>query len=78
MKVDRRLEVFDVSEAPGGFLHPLDRGVHGLQAGIGEPVPEVSQDVREVALDEFAHLSHRLQPAVGRTLLTFRGALHTP
>jgi hypothetical protein len=28
-------------------------------------VPEVGQDVREVALDELGHRSHRLQPAVG-------------
>ncbi len=65
MKVDRRLEVFDVPEPPSGLLHPLDRGVDGLQAGIGEPVPEVGQDIREVALDQLGHLGYRLQPAVG-------------
>ena len=60
MKVDRRLEVFDVPEPPSGFLHPLDGGVDGLQAGVGEPVPEVGQDVREVALDQLGHRRHRL------------------
>jgi len=47
VKADRRLDVFDVPEALGGFLHPLDRGVHGLHAGIGEPVQEIGQAVRE-------------------------------
>ena len=65
LEVDRRLEMFDVAEPPSGFLHPLDRGVHGLQAGVGEPVPEVGQDVREVALDQLGHRRHRLQSAVG-------------
>jgi len=65
VKVDRRLEVFDIAESPRGFLHPLDRGVHGLQLGVGEPVLEVGQDVREVAPDELGHCGHRLEPAVG-------------
>ncbi len=50
MNVDRCPEVFDVPESPSGFLHPLDAGVDGLQAGIGEPVLEVGHDVREAAL----------------------------
>lgn len=52
MKVDRRLKVFDVAEEPSGcLLHPLDGGVDGLQASIGEPVLEVRQDIREVPPD---------------------------
>ena len=41
VKADRRPEEFDVQEPPGGLLHTVDGGVGGLQAGIGEPVPEV-------------------------------------
>jgi len=40
VKADRRPEEFDVG-TPGGLLHSVDGGVGGLQAGIGEPVPEV-------------------------------------
>ena len=28
MEVDRRLEMFDVSQSPSGLLHPLDGSVH--------------------------------------------------
>jgi len=65
VKVDRRLDVLDIAEPPRRLLHPLDRGVHGLQAGVGEPVPEVGQDVREVALDQLGHRGHGSQPTVG-------------
>jgi len=66
MKVDCRLEVVDVPKPPRGLLHPVDGGVdNGLQSGVGEPVPEVGQDVGEVALDQLGHRGHRLQPAVG-------------
>ena len=65
MEVDRRLEVLDIPEPPRGLIHPLDGGVDSLQASVGEPVPEVGQDVREVALDQLGHRGHGLQPAVG-------------
>jgi len=65
VKVDRRLEVLDVPEPQRRLVHPLDGGVHGLEAGIGQPVPEVGEDVREVALNELGHLDHRRQLAVG-------------
>lgn len=66
VNVDRHLEVFDVPEPPSGLLHPLDGGVDGLQAGVGESVLEVGQDVREMALDQLRPRGHGLQ-AVGRT-----------
>lgn len=46
------------------FFHPLDRAVHSLQAGIGEPVLKVGHDIWEATLNQFRHRDHRLQPAM--------------
>lgn len=64
MKIDRSLEVLDVAEPSRRLLHPLDGGVDGLQASIGEPVLEGGQDVREVPPNQLRHRRHRGQPAM--------------
>ena len=46
VEVDRGLEVLGIPESPGRFLQPLDRGVHGLQGGVGDAVAEVGSDNR--------------------------------
>src|SRR5215471_5097423 len=57
---DGGLEVLGVAEAAGGLFHPLDDGVHALQAGVRDAVAQVGEQVRQVALDELAHRGHRL------------------
>jgi len=64
VKVDRRLEVLDVAEPPRRLLDPLDGGIDGLEACVGEPVPQVGQDVWEVPVNQLRHRRHRGQPAV--------------
>lgn len=66
MKAHRRLEVVDIAEAPRGFLHSLDRRVDGFQAGVDEPMLQISQDIREVPSNQLGHRGHRRQAAVGR------------
>jgi hypothetical protein len=45
MEVDGGFEVLDVAEAASGLLHPLDCGIDGLQARVGDPVLEVGQHI---------------------------------
>ena len=65
VEVDRRLEVLDIAKAPSGLLHPLDSGVHGFEAGVGNMVLQVGQDIREVVTDEPGHLRHGPEAAMG-------------
>ncbi len=51
--------MLDVAEAASGFFHPLDRGIDGLQARVGDPVLEVGQDMGQMSLDHLRDRGHR-------------------
>src|SRR5262249_34391088 len=62
---DGRLEVLGVAEAAGGLLHPLDDRVDALEAGVGDAVAQVGEQVRQAALDELGDGRHGLKWGVG-------------
>jgi hypothetical protein len=45
IEIDGGFPMLDVAEAASGLFHPLDRGIDGLQARVGDPVLEVGQDM---------------------------------
>src|SRR5262249_37742198 len=67
VEVDGRLEVFSVAEAAGRLLDPLDNGVDALETRIGQTMPEVGQQVRQVTADELGDGRHGLEAAMGGT-----------
>src|SRR5208283_3391295 len=62
VEVDRVYEVLLVPEAPRRVLHPLDLGVDGFAGRVGDPMPQVSDDVLESSFEHPRYLDHRLQP----------------
>ncbi len=66
VKVDGDLEVLWVPKAAGGLLGPLDGGIYGLETGIGDLMPQIGEDVRQVAAEELGDHSHGVEPTVGR------------
>src|SRR5215831_1777217 len=65
VKVDGGLEVLGVAEAAGRLLYALDHGVDRLEARIGEAVPQVGQQIGQVAPDQLGDCDHGPQAAVG-------------
>src|ERR1039458_9574924 len=45
VEVDRVHEVLPVPEAPRRVLHPLDLGIDGFAGRVGNPMPQVRDDV---------------------------------
>ncbi len=66
VEVDGRLEVLGVAEAAGGLLHPLDDGVDAREPRVGEVMPQIREQVRQMTLDQFGDGRQGLEPAVGR------------
>src|SRR5262249_12443738 len=66
VEVDRNFEMVPVAEAVGRLLEGLDLPGYALAHGVGDPMPEVGQDVRQVALDHLRALEHLRQPAPRR------------
>ena len=66
MEVDRGLEVLAIAEPVGALLDRLDLGVEPLTHRIGDPMPEVGQDVGQVPLEQARHLDARREPRVRR------------
>src|SRR6266446_6754504 len=66
VEVDGGLEVLPVPVAAGRVPDPLDLGIQALGGRVGDPVPQVGEDVREVRLQHPRLLDHGLEPGVRR------------
>ena len=66
MKVDRRFDVFFVSETIRPFLDRLDLGIQSFTHGIGDRMDDGRQDVGQMTLDQVGNIPHGLEPTVGR------------
>lgn len=60
MEADSVNEVAPVPKTPCHVLHPLDLGMNGLTGRLGDPVPQVGDDVFEATFQHPSHLDHRL------------------
>ena len=61
---DGCLEVLGVAEAAGVlFTHSMS-ALRAVEAGVGDAVAQVGEQVRQVALDESGHGCHGLGPTV--------------
>src|SRR5207249_4936726 len=69
VKVDRVGEVLLIPKSSCCVLHPLDLGVDELTSSVGHPVPQVSDDVLEAALQHSPHFDHGFQPATHRPVV---------
>src|SRR5579862_9603366 len=63
VKVDGMNEILLVAESSRRVLHPLDFGVDRFATGVGDPVPQVRDDVFESPLQHPCCFNHRLEPA---------------
>src|SRR5438034_1773384 len=69
VKVDRVGEVLLVPKSTCRVLHPLNLGVDRLTGSVRHPVPQISNDVLEAALQHSPHLDHGFQPAAHRPVV---------
>ena len=60
------LKCIGVAEAAGCLLDPLNHRVDAFEAGVGQAMPKVREQVGQVALDQLGDRRHALEPAVDR------------
>ena len=65
MEVDSDFEMLGITEAAGRLLHPLDDGIDRLEAGVGDSMAQVGEQVEEVAANQLGHFDHRREATVG-------------
>jgi hypothetical protein len=81
VEVDGVNKILFIAEAAGGVLDPLDFGIDGFAAGIGDPVSQVRDDVFEPPLQHPCYFDHwhprhfRIPPTGGADPLRSRNAL---
>src|ERR1017187_4516363 len=69
VEVDRVHEVQPVPEAPRRVLHPLDLGIDGFAGRVGDPMPQVRDDVLEASLENIiTYLRHRITNATSESI----------
>ena len=72
MEVDGVDEVLLVAEAARRVLHPPDLGVYRLAGRMGDPMPQIGDDVLEAPPEHARHLDHRLEAAAQGPVLQIR------